>query len=262
MAEQRDRDRSKDGLGREGTGAPTVLRSARPAPATAADIDRVLGAIGGLNGNIDAMHGELQEVHGGVDSLGERTQATEIRLDELSADIGDIRDAQDAQAQVVAEIRSRTYRLETVLAEAPRFDEIVMWLQALETRPALSMSAWTKAPRTSTPSGPTTPASGTQTPVPPQKNPHETDPTIVRLAAGRDTPETRSRNASLTSSQKQGCRAEKSKCEAPSWGPHPWQGRGGRRQDSGPEPQGRRWRLDDPTPHDAGWRQRRAPVVP
>lgn len=46
--------------------------------ATAADIDRVLGGIGGPNGKNDTMHGELQEVRWAVETLGDRTQATEI----------------------------------------------------------------------------------------------------------------------------------------------------------------------------------------
>lgn len=94
MAEQKDRDaRERDA---SGTAAP--LRSTRPPPATAADIDRVLGAIGGLST-------QLREVRGAVETLSDRTQATEISLDELPADLGDILDAQDAQAQVVSDIR-------------------------------------------------------------------------------------------------------------------------------------------------------------
>lgn len=59
----------------------------------------------------------------------------QIWMDELASDIGDIRDAQDTQAQVVAESRHRADRFETVLAEAPPFDEIVKRPKALEERP-------------------------------------------------------------------------------------------------------------------------------
>lgn len=91
---------------------PAPLRSTRPPTATAADIDRVLGAIGDLRT-------QLEDVRGAVEVLGDHTQATEIRLDELAGDLSDIHDSQDAQAQVVAEIRSRTDRIDTILAEPP-----------------------------------------------------------------------------------------------------------------------------------------------
>lgn len=135
------------------------MRSTRPSAATSADIERVLGAIGGLST-------QPQEVRGAVETLGDRTQATEIRLGELSAEMNDFRDMQDSQAHVLAEVR--------VLAKAPKFDkfeELSKRLRELEERPLAAPPTWPRASRSSTPSGPTTPPSGARTPPPPTTKP-------------------------------------------------------------------------------------------
>lgn len=176
MAEQKDRERSRDHRSRD-LGAPPLQRSARPPAATAADIDRVLRAISGLSDQIQA--------------IGDRTAATEIRLDELAADLGDMREVQEAQAQTVPSVCSRTDKVEAKLAEAPQFEDlgnIVVRLRALEERPQHSSSEWPRASQASTRSGPTTPPSGARTPVPPKRNPYEADATIVRLVADKPVP--------------------------------------------------------------------------
>lgn len=120
MAEQKDRDISRDHRGRD-VAAPPPQRSARRPTATAADIDRVLGAIGGLSDQLQA--------------IGERTAAAEIRIDELGADLGDMREAQEAQAKTVASLCSRAEKVEAALAEALPFEDIVARLRVLEERP-------------------------------------------------------------------------------------------------------------------------------
>lgn len=171
MAEDKDRDRSRDHRGRD-LAPSSAQRSARPPTATSADIERVLGAIGGLSEQIQA--------------IGVRTAATELRIEEMAADIGDMREVQEATAHTVASLCSRTEKIETALAEAPPFDDIAARLRALETRPLPSAPPWRRPSQTSTPSGPTTPPSGGRTP--PQRNPYEADPTIIRLVADKPVP--------------------------------------------------------------------------